>query len=215
MFDELKAKHRQVRETYPENLNLRIHRALSWLKAAESVEDPDQRFIFLWIAFNAAYATEVDDRYRVAEQEAFGEFIGKLCELDKDATIEELIWSEFPGAIRNLLKNQYIFASFWDFQRGKITKEDWQKLFSGANRLAHDALGKRQTKTVTCIALSRIYTLRNQVVHGGATWQSQVNRDQIRDCVALMSKLVPAIILVMLKNPDTLWGDASFPVVDR
>ncbi len=65
MFDELKAKHRQVRETYPENLNLRIHRTLSWLKAAEYVDDPDQRFIFLWIAFNAAYATEVDDLYVV------------------------------------------------------------------------------------------------------------------------------------------------------
>jgi hypothetical protein len=46
MFDELKHRHRQVRECYPENLNLRIHRALSWLKAAESSEDPDGKFLF-------------------------------------------------------------------------------------------------------------------------------------------------------------------------
>lgn len=213
MFDELKQRHRTVRDDYPENLNLRVHRALSWLKAAESVDDSDQQFIFLWIAFNAAYATEMDDRYRIAEQEAFGEFIGKLCELDNEGSLEKLIWNEFPGAIRNLLKNQYIFAAFWDFQIGKIDEATWTRRFAEANKLAHNALGERDTKTAVCITLSRIYTLRNQMVHGGATWQSQVNRDQIRDCVKFMLKLVPAIITVMLDNPNTLWGDPSFPVV--
>jgi hypothetical protein len=50
MFDELKHRHRQVRDGYPGNLNLRIHRALSWLKAEESSDDIDGKFIFLWVA---------------------------------------------------------------------------------------------------------------------------------------------------------------------
>ena len=38
-------------------LSLRLHRALSWLNRAEQLaDDPDSQFIFLWIAFNAAYA---------------------------------------------------------------------------------------------------------------------------------------------------------------
>ena len=51
--DALKVRHRAVRDRYPPDLNLRIHRALSWLKRAEMAEDDDGRFIFLWIAFNA------------------------------------------------------------------------------------------------------------------------------------------------------------------
>ncbi|MNI92174.1 hypothetical protein D3C73_1499380 [compost metagenome] len=60
---------------------------------------------------------------------------------------------------------------------------------------------------------NRIYTLRNQIMHGGATCDSSVNRPQLRDCSSLLGKLVPLIIELMLDNPDTLWGDACYPVV--
>lgn len=64
------------------------------------------------------------------------------------------------------------------------------------------------------IALNRIYTLRNQLMHGGAAWNSFVNRDQLRDCVALMEKLVPAIVTIMMDHPDTRWGDACYPLLE-
>lgn len=48
---------------------------------------------------------------------------------------------------------------------------------------------------------------------GGATWNSSVKRDQLRDCANLLGKLVPVIILLMLDNPDTLYGYACYPVV--
>ena len=57
-FQELKQRHREERDAQHENLRLRIHRALSWLQRAEMADDEDGRFIFLWIAFNASYATE-------------------------------------------------------------------------------------------------------------------------------------------------------------
>ena len=52
----LKKKQRKNRDTFPENLGLRVHRAISWVKKAEIEEDTDGRFIFLWIALNACYA---------------------------------------------------------------------------------------------------------------------------------------------------------------
>ena len=64
----------------------------------------------------------------------------------------------------------------------------------------------RTTSTVLSVVLSRIYTLRNQVLHGGATWGSSVNREQLRDCTNFMAKLVPLVIEVMMDHPDTLWG---------
>jgi hypothetical protein len=51
-------------------------------------------------------------------------------------------------------------------------------------------------------------------MHGGATWNSSVNRDQVRDCANLLGKLVPLVIEIMMDNVNTLWGDACYPVVD-
>ena len=51
----LKDRHRAMRDTQPTDLRVRIHRAVSWLARAErEIDDTDARFLFLWIAFNAA-----------------------------------------------------------------------------------------------------------------------------------------------------------------
>jgi len=63
------------------------------------------------------------------------------------------------------------------------------------------------------VVMTRLYTLRNQLIHGGATWDSQLNRDQVRDCSNLLGKLVPVIIEIMLDHPDHDWGPAIYPAV--
>lgn len=215
--ERLKERQRTERHGYPENLALRVHRALSWLHRAEQLAqggDVDGQFVFLWIAFNAAYATEIDDKYRETEQQTFRAFLEKLTELDKArGRFGALVWDEFPRSIRVLLDNPYVFTDFWKAQSGAMTEEAWKESFARANKAAHVALGKLDTVTVLSIVLSRIYTLRNQLLHGGATWQSSVNRDQLRDCAAFMAKLVPLVIEVMMDHPETLWGPGTYPVV--
>ena len=119
----LKQRHRLVRDGHPTNLSLRIHRALSWLNRAEQSEDMDGKFIFLWIAFNAAYAQELDDSDRTSDKATFTAFLQKLCDLDTNKHIDGLIWKEFSGSIRTLLDNPYVFHFFWEFQRGRIGEE--------------------------------------------------------------------------------------------
>jgi Apea-like HEPN len=216
--DSLKARQRAERSAYPPNLALRVHRALSWLHRAEELaqsKDGDGQFIFLWIAFNAAYATEVDERYRLNEQQTFLDFLRKLVELDAaQGRFENLVWNAFPSSIRMLLDNPYVFQDFWSFQNGSLPEEEWQRRFAAAKKVANSALRRRDTVTVLGVVLARVYTLRNQLIHGGATWSSSVNRDQIRDCNALMAQLVPLVITVMMDHPGTLWGDACYPVVE-
>lgn len=211
---QLKDRHRAERAHYPEDLSLRVHRALSWLERAEQDADPDSRFIFLWIAFNAAYATDIDDRVGLSEQRAFNDFLQKLLALDADKHLAELVWTAYPKAIRVLLDNRYVFAPFWEFHKGNISEAQWLTSFEKAKTAATKALGRQDTATVLSIVLARVYTLRNQLVHGGATWGSAVNRDQVRDCVKLMGELVPVVISIMMDHPEGEWGGVSFPVLE-
>jgi hypothetical protein len=216
-YERLKERQRAERHGWPENLGLRVHRALSWLHRAEQLAhagDMDGQFIVLWISFNAAYATDIDEKYREPEQLTFRGFLQKLIELDTGSRrFDQLVWNEFPKSIRVLLDNQYVFADFWKAQSGAIPQEEFERAFGAANRAAHLALGKQDTVTVLSIVLSRIYTLRNQLIHGGATWGSSVNREQLRDCTNFMAKLVPLVIEVMMDHPETLWGQGTYPVV--
>lgn len=212
-FDRLKQRHRLIRDRYPQNLNLRIHRSLSWLQRAEVADDGDSRFIYLWISFNAAYAHEINDAVRLSEQETFRSFIDKLCLLDRKRLIDNLIWKEFSGSIRILLNNPYVFQSFWDFHNGKLPEAVWEDRFARGRQSAQEALASSDSPLLLSIVFNRIYTLRNQIMHGGATWNSTVNRSQLRDCVNLLFKLVPVIIELMMDNPDTEWGKPCYPVI--
>lgn len=207
-------QHRPGERLPPSNLNLRVHRALSWLQRAEIAEDEDGRFIFLWIAFNAAYATEIDDDRRLSEQETFKGFLEKLCELDGHKQIEQLVWQEFSGSIRMLLDTPFVLQSFWDYHSGKISEAQWKDRLAQGKKMATLALASGNTPQLLGVVFNRLYTLRNQLIHGGATWNSSVNRKQLKDCANLLGKLVPVIIELMMAHPDTLWGDACYPVVE-
>lgn len=213
-FEQLKNRHRVVREHSPANLKLRVHRALSWLQRAEMAEDEDGRFIFLWIAFNAAYATEIDESCRLSEQATFRGFLEKLCELDARKQIDNLVWQEFSGSIRILLDTPFVLQSFWDFHSGKISEAQWKERLTQGKKMASQALASGNTPQLLGVLFNRLYTLRNQLIHGGATWNSSVNRKQLKDCANLLGKLVPVIIELMMAHPETLWGDACYPVVE-
>ena len=139
-FERLKERQRAERHGWPEHLGLRVHRALSWLHRAEQLAqggDTDGEFIFLWIAFNAAYATEIDEKYRESEQQTFRAFLQKLTELDAGRKrFDALVWQEFPKSIRVLLDNRYVFADFWHWQNGTLTEVEFQTRFAAANKAA-------------------------------------------------------------------------------
>lgn len=214
-YKELKARQRSEREAYPVNLSLRVHRALSWLDRAEqSKGDLDAEYVFLWVAFNAAYANDIDAHQQMTEQKLFRIFLNRLCDFDRDNRIYDFLWAEFTSSIRVLLANKYVFQPFWDFHNHKISESEWQQEFSRANSKASRALADKDAGRVLAVIFRRLYVLRNQILHGGTTWNSSVNRDQLRDGVAFLGKMVPIIIEIMMDNPNQIWGDPCYPVVE-
>lgn len=107
-----------------------------------------------------------------------------------------------------------MLQSFWDHQSGKIDESTWKNRFASGKKAAQQALASGNTPALLGVLFNRLYTLRNQLIHGGATWNGSVNREQMRDCTSLLGKLVPLIIELMMDSADTLWGDSCYPVVE-
>lgn len=77
----------------------------------------------------------------------------------------------------------------------------------------HRALAQQDTECVLYEVFVRLYTLRNQLMHGGATWNSSVNRAQLRDGRALLARVLPVMLGVMMDHPDQFQGRPFYPVV--
>lgn len=210
----LKEKQRALRNTFPMPLTMRVHRGLSWLGRAEKeMADSDARFVLLWIGFNALYAGNIDQALS-KEREIFRKFFSKLVKLDAGHRVYDAIWNRFSQEIRTLLDNKYVFAPFWKFHNSEPGGEEWEQQLSRARHAINTALSKHDTPTVLSIVFDRLYVLRNQLVHGGATWQSSANRPQVNDGASILACVLPIFLDLMMDYPEQDWPMPHYPVVE-
>ena len=208
----LKTVLKQRLDSLDEPSRIRLHRAVSWLARAESEpDDPDARFIFLWIAFNAAYAQEFG--FEHSEREQLQGFITRLLSVDRAGVLHGILFEKFSGPIRTLIENRYVFEPFWRALREHDASGRWEDQFSASRRAALFTAMSRDTAVLLSIVLDRLYVLRCQLVHGGATWNSRVNRAQVKDGAHILGSLVPAVIELMLGAQATDFGGISYPVI--
>jgi hypothetical protein len=208
----LKATLAALPPEVPENFRVRCHRAISWLKRAEQeVDDPDARFIFLWISFNAAYAWEFGHEQN--ERDLLRKFLQRMIALDEEKQLQATLFRNFTGCVRTLIDNPYLFDPFWRACRDHDSSGRWEESFQIAKKVATTAVMSGQTDVVLSVVFDRLYVLRNQLVHGGATHASRVNRQQVNDSVALLGQLVPLIIALMLRSDGNDFGGIAYPVI--
>ena len=212
-------RHKAMVEVQRNAFTLRMHRSLSWLqRAAAEKSDNDIAFVCLWIAFNAAYAQDNGGHTdNASERQTFRSFVAEACRLYADKALPALVWQVFPGPIRVLLDNQYLFQPFWDALNNPradgTTPTHWRDAFDEARMRVHRALAQQDTERVLYEVFVRLYTLRNQLMHGGSTWNSSVNRTQVRDGRELLARVLPVMLDVMMKNPERFEGKPFYPVV--
>ncbi|MGM0429793.1 MAG: hypothetical protein ACQEQ2_05790 [Pseudomonadota bacterium] len=212
-YNTLKSHQREHRDSWTSGLNLRVHRALSWLKKAEierENNDRDGEFVFLWVAFNAAYASNYSALSKDTERDIYGQFFQRLVQSDAEQSLYNLVWSNYSGAIRSLINNQYVFQPFWDNVNQVARDGNWEERFRSAKARANKALSEQDTVTALSIIMDRLYTLRNQILHGGATYASKLNRDQVNDGCQLLGAIVPVVIDLMMATGTEVWGSAAF-----
>ena len=210
-MDQLKEILRSRRDSMTPAHATRLHRAISWLQCADKYqEDDDLGFISLWIAFNACYGVEGETE-QLSERATFRKFIEQLNAFDHDKKIYHCLWMNYSSFVKAVVDNQFVFAPFWSSQREG--NSDWEKPFASSKKLAMKALADGNVSLLLEIVLDRLYVLRNQLMHGGATYQSRVNRDQVKDGGRMLMELLPIIIEIMMDEQDSDWGEIYFPVV--
>ena len=197
---------------HSDSFNLRIHRGISWLKKSSYLSnDLDLQFISLWIAFNAIYA---EDLPIAQDKQSLRKFLQVVCQADQEHKIYHLIWERFSQPIRAVLDNPFIYQGFWDYQNQKISQQTCDEGLKREKQKVLQALKDKDSAYILYIVFNRLYTLRNQIVHGGATYQSSVNRPQLHNAVQVLSILLPSFIQVLIENAQHLdLGKPYYPVV--
>lgn len=193
----------------------RMRRAKSWLIYAEDEGRSDEEaFVGYWIAFNAAYGRPyVADGEYVAEYRIYMAFIRNVIDEDKQKAIQNYLTKEVKD-VQKLIGNKYIFEPFWLYMRGK-NNADWETRFNTRNIRVLEQWGKGNAARMLGEILFRLYTLRNQLMHGGVTYQTGKGRNQLRDGREIMGNLIPLILNVMqiniAANPSTdEWGEVAY-----
>ena len=210
-------------ESQPRHNDDRMRRATSWYKHSLHARSNDDKFMSLWVAFNAAYGLALLDpnvRNGSAQKEwdKLKDFLRKLV---KEGTeqILDILWSPklsdlqgdglLHGPVPRLLNEQYVYCFFWYYVHNGVehyaVEDDWYTEFCKTNKRCTEHLSKRKESVTSAEVryvleqvFSRLYTLRNQTFHGGTTYGPEgKGRGQLADATEVMKALVPAILKIL------------------
>ena len=117
----------------------RMRRARSWLDHSREVARKKkdarteteetalecERFVFLWIAFNAAYGDHLagDD---TPERAKFNEFLCRILERDQRGTILTILRVTYRASIEGLVDNEFVYWRLWNWVRKPSGDKDWR-----------------------------------------------------------------------------------------
>ena len=222
---KLEAKRQRIK--CPDELRHRLRRCISWLERAGTEDDVDTKSILLWVAFNAAYAID-----RKAARQEWGRgpedpdpgerdlrtrLFRRLARAETNrirSAIRTKLWRQWPS----LMNNEYVFKGFWEsLTDEEFNWDNWErKRQFDEDRAAMSGLLRsadyHSTLKALSLLFSRLYVLRNQLMHGCATRDGGLNRKQVEDGAVILEILIPLFVDIMADHPEEDWGQISFPV---
>ena len=188
--------------------SIRVWRGLSWLERAEGLQDIEGKFISLWIAFNAIYGHLQDDGMNASDRGSWQEFLAGIVKADTEDQLGQIMWADQRNILR-LVDNKYLFRPFW------LGQADAEDKLARSRRQVMVLLQQRSAVGVFQALFERLYVLRQQVFHGAATWGSKLNRPYLKSGTALLERIIPAMIdIIIAAGPGVDWGALCFPPVN-
>lgn len=195
---------------------VRVHRALSWLEKSGEQQDLETRFIFAWVAFNALYGQAREGLPTARSQPDYGggdrheyvHFLNRLAQLDGDRLMQSA--TKIRSFLRELVICKYLYFCYWRNMPDWPESLDWDIVGFGK------AMGRRNVGRVYSLAFDRLYIMRLQLLHGGATFGGRVNRKTLQLCEVVLRQLMDAILEVMIEHGlGEDWGEVAYPPRDQ
>lgn len=208
MLPTLKSLLDQQRAVLPDETALRLHRAISWFDSALTFDhNPDHRFIALWVCFSACFGRD-DRSSSLGERNEFIKFIDQLERNDTEGELAFHLWGSYANSVRSLIDNPYVLRQYWEPNQ---PDEHWQNELKRQKSRVSRYFKERAVASLLVIVLDRLSVLRDQILNGGATFNSRVNRRQVLDGTDLLTDILPIIMRLMLNHPEENWGKVLYP----
>ncbi len=192
-----------------QNWQIRVHRALSWLKRAGEFADAqdEARFLFTWIALNSLYSRWDNQRNMPhIDTHARNDFLRRVCDWAPDLFLSAV--RQHRGAVKKLLENPYLAADFWrnpddPKARGRATQD---ANYLDKHLKDHDAC------RVLSQAMDRLFVFRGQLVHGASSGGSRLNRTTLRHGLLALEAFVPLIVHLTIEHGcGDDWPELCYP----
>ena len=207
-----------------ENNRRRIERMDTWISHAKEVSDAGKahvRFLFYWIAYEAAHQTRETGEVE-GHKEDRRELHRKLARHDR-GKLQSILHAQSDDIVR-ILELRQADPSFWRegarANRGVTTPEEWESAFRKRVRSARDRLvtavrsGVKKEISATLDDLFRNLNLvRNQIVHGASAGPASRGRTQVIVGARLLTAFIPCFRDGIESNLDVDWGEPPFPRV--
>jgi hypothetical protein len=192
-----------------QNWQIRVHRSLSWFKRATQfeAEQPEARFLFLWIALNSLYsrwnpqknAPDLDGTSRQ-------DFLQRIVRWKASFIADKL--HHHRGLVKKILADPYLSEVFWRSpddpkSKGWATQDE---SYLDKNFKNHD-----YARVLTQV-MQRLFVLRGQIVHGASTGGSRLNRPALRYCLIFAEILIPVMQHIVIEcGCGDDWPELCYP----
>lgn len=203
----------------PQALQDRLHRAKSWMNAAETLSSDQKhmQFIFFYIAFNALYGRR---QYEGSREEAahdrddFLKRLQKMTEYDKRYGNDSLrrALQACQKECEDLITNHFLRDSYW---RREKTSKELRSEFAYQRRKAVETFQRGQANLLLDLALRRLSILRNQIMHGCVTYGPlSKGLSSVDSGLPVLKQLVPVFYMLMEKYGQYVtWPAIPYPRV--
>ena len=196
----------------------------------ETSDDDDcghVRFVFYWIAYEAAYKVDGsgESSPRAPEAQQRGSFHRKIARYDRGRLQDTL--RRHRERVAKVLELRQAHPSFWQKwdEDGRVeSAENWERIFGKRTRKAKETLrraiedwhlGDANERTEDSLndLFRNLAVVRNQIVHGASAGSHSRGRTQVRLGAQLLHALIPCFRDSIESNLDEDWGRPPFPRV--
>ena len=209
-------KAQLVREDRGEGLRIRVHRACRALEQAEAIErdgtDPqalDVALVLRWVALNSLYSAWDSERGApTPDRVALDRFTTKANSVDQAGRLTAAL-NTLQTQARALIESPFLIERFW-------ATDEWENIRPQRGRMAgfnNEVLEGRAGAALHRLLMA-VYFLRCQIVHGGSTIGSSVNRVVVEPAAQVLRVMVGQLIAIVMENGmDVDWGGLCYPPV--